>query len=62
LAIAESNLIGSSMASAPGIAADALRVHPPQKGKGVLDAEYAIAVLPVLSRNAVRDACSAALT
>jgi aerobic carbon-monoxide dehydrogenase medium subunit len=60
--IAESNLIGSPIADAPGIAAAALRAHPPQKGKGVLDAEYAIAVLPVLLRDAVRDACSAALT
>jgi CO/xanthine dehydrogenase FAD-binding subunit len=61
-AIAESNLIGSSIASAPGIAAAALRAHPPPEGKGVLDAEYAIAVLPVLLRDAVRAACSAALT
>jgi CO/xanthine dehydrogenase FAD-binding subunit len=60
--LAESNLIGSQVADAPGIAAAALRTHPPQKGKGVLDAEYAIAVLPVLLRNAVRDACSAAQT
>jgi CO/xanthine dehydrogenase FAD-binding subunit len=60
--LAESNLIGSPMPDAPGIAAAALHAHPPQKGKGVLDAEYAIAVLPVLLRDAVRDACSAALT
>jgi aerobic carbon-monoxide dehydrogenase medium subunit len=60
--LAESNLIGSPIADAPGIAAAALRAHPPQKGEGVLDAEYAIAVLPVLLRNAVRDACSTALT
>jgi aerobic carbon-monoxide dehydrogenase medium subunit len=58
--IAESNLIGSPIANAPGIAAAALRAHPLQKGKGVLDAEYAIAVLPVLLRDAVRAACSAA--
>jgi aerobic carbon-monoxide dehydrogenase medium subunit len=61
-AIAESDLIGSPMADAPRIAAAALHAHPPQKGKGVLDAEYAIAVLPVLLRDAVRAACSAALT
>lgn len=61
-ALAESKLIGSSFADAPEVAAAALRAHPPEKGKGVLDAEYAIAVLPVLLRNAVRDACSAALT
>jgi aerobic carbon-monoxide dehydrogenase medium subunit len=61
-AIAESNLIGSSIADAPGIAAAALQAHPPAKGKGVLDAEYTIAVLPVLLRDAVREACSAALT
>jgi CO/xanthine dehydrogenase FAD-binding subunit len=61
-AIAESNLIGSYVADAPEVAAAALRAHPPEKGKGVLDAGYAIAVLPVLLRNAVRDACSAALT
>jgi aerobic carbon-monoxide dehydrogenase medium subunit len=59
--IAESSLIGSPIANAPGIAAAALRAHPPHKGKGVLDAEYAIAVLPVLLRDAVHDACSAAL-
>jgi CO/xanthine dehydrogenase FAD-binding subunit len=57
----ESSLIGSSIADAPGIAEAGLRTHPPQKGKGVLDADYAIAVLPVLLRDAVRDACSAAL-
>jgi CO/xanthine dehydrogenase FAD-binding subunit len=61
-ALAESDLIGSLIADAPGIAAAALRAHPPQKGQGVLDAEYAIAVLPVLLRDAVRDACSAALS
>ncbi len=60
--LAESNLIGARVADAPGIAAAALCAHPPPKGKGVLDAEYAIAVLPVLLRDAVRDACSAALT
>jgi aerobic carbon-monoxide dehydrogenase medium subunit len=60
-ALAESDLIGSTTTAAPGIAAAALRAHPPQKGKGVLDADYAIAVLPVLLRDAVRDACSAAL-
>lgn len=60
--IAESNLLGSRIADAPGIAATALRAHPPPKGKGVLDAEYAIAVLPVLLRDAVRAACSGALT
>lgn len=57
----ESKLIGSPVADAPGIAAAALRAHPPPKGGGVLDAEYAIAVLPVLLRDAVRDACFAAL-
>jgi aerobic carbon-monoxide dehydrogenase medium subunit len=61
-ALAESDLIGATTPKAPGIAAASLRAHPPQKGKGVLDAEYAIAVLPVLLRDAVRDACSAALT
>jgi aerobic carbon-monoxide dehydrogenase medium subunit len=61
-ALAESDLIGATTGDAPGIAAAALRAHPPQKGKGVLDADYAIAVLPVLLRDAVRDACSAALT
>jgi CO/xanthine dehydrogenase FAD-binding subunit len=61
-AVAESNLIGSSIADAPGIAAAALHAHPPAKGTGVLDPDYAIAVLPVLLRDAVRDACSAALT
>jgi carbon-monoxide dehydrogenase medium subunit len=60
--LAESDLIGRTTADAPGIAAAALRAHPPPKGKGVLDAEYAIAVLPVLLRDAVRDACSAALS
>jgi CO/xanthine dehydrogenase FAD-binding subunit len=60
-AIVEPNLIGSSITDAPGIADAGLRAHPPQKGEGVLDAEYAIAVLPVLLRDAVRDACCAAL-
>jgi CO/xanthine dehydrogenase FAD-binding subunit len=60
--LAESNLIGSPVADAPGIAVAALRAHPPQKGKGVLDAEYAIAVLPILLRDAVRAACSSALS
>ncbi len=58
----ESKLTGSSVVDAPGIATAALLAHPPQKGGGVLDAEYAIAVLPVLLRDAVRDACSAART
>jgi CO/xanthine dehydrogenase FAD-binding subunit len=58
--VVESKLIGSPVADAPGIAAAALLAHPPQKGGGVLDAEYAIAVLPVLLRDAVRDACFAA--
>ncbi len=58
--IGESRLIRSPAADAPAIAAAALQAHPPQKGAGVLDAEYAIAVLPVLLRNAVRDACFAA--
>lgn len=58
----EAELIGSSVADAPGIAAAALLAHPPQKSGGVLDAEYAIAVLPVLIRDAVRDACLAART
>jgi carbon-monoxide dehydrogenase medium subunit len=53
-------LIGSPVAEAPEIAAAALRANPPERGRGVLDAEYAIAVLPVLLRNAVRDACSGA--
>ena len=61
-ALAEADLIGATATDAPGIAAAALRAHPPQKGRGVLDAEYAIAVLPVLLRDAVRDACSAALS
>jgi aerobic carbon-monoxide dehydrogenase medium subunit len=60
--IAESQLIGSPIAEAPQIAAAALRANPPKRGRGVLDAEYAIAVLPVLLRNAVRDACSGAQT
>jgi carbon-monoxide dehydrogenase medium subunit len=59
---AEGALIGARVADAPEIAAATLRGDPPQKGSGVIDAAYAIAVLPVLLRNAVRDACSAALT
>jgi aerobic carbon-monoxide dehydrogenase medium subunit len=59
---AESKLIGSTVADAPQLAAAALAADPPQKGAGVLDAAYAIAVLPVLLRNAVRDACSRAQT
>lgn len=57
---AQDALIGSRVADAPGIAAATLRAYPPEEGRGVVDAAYAIAVLPVLLRNAVRDACSAA--
>lgn len=56
----EAALIGVSSADAPDSAAAALRAHPPQEGDGVLDAAYAITVLPVLLRNAVRDACTIA--
>jgi carbon-monoxide dehydrogenase medium subunit len=55
---AEAKLIGSLAADAPHVAAAALQADPPPKGAGVLDADYAIAVLPVLLRNAVRDACA----
>ncbi len=55
---AEAKLIGSSAADAPSVAASALQADPPPKGAGVLDADYAIAVLPVLLRKAVRDACA----
>lgn len=57
-ASAEAKLIGSPAPDAPHVAAAALQADPPPKGAGVLDADYAIAVLPVLLRNAVRDACA----
>ncbi len=57
----EAALIGASLVDAPEAAAAALRVHPPPPGEGVLDAAYAIAVLPVLLRDAVRDACTASM-
>jgi carbon-monoxide dehydrogenase medium subunit len=57
----EAKLAGLPHEAAADRAAQALIADPPSRGRGVLDADYAIAVLPALLRRAVGQACARAV-